>query len=105
MMEEKRLYVYLMTNQNNSVLYTGVTSNLAGRVWTHKQKQVKGFTRKYNIDKLVYYEIFNDPYSAIAREKQIKAGSRIRKTQLINSVNINWVDLYQDGGILPIEWK
>jgi putative endonuclease len=76
-----------MTNKNNTVLYTGVTNNLHKRVYEHKEKLVEGFTKKYNVVKLVYYEIFDDPENAIAREKQIKAGSRQKKLDLINSMN------------------
>ena len=90
----KHYYVYLMTNKNNTVIYTGVTNNLKKRVSQHKDKIIKGFTEKYNIVKLVYYEIFNNPYDAISREKQIKAGSRKRKIDLINKVNLKWKDLY-----------
>ena len=85
-----------MTSKNNTVLYTGVTNNLIRRVYEHKEKIIDGFTKKYNCTKLVYYEIFNDPYNAIAREKQIKAGSRKKKIGLINSMNPNWKDLYDD---------
>ena len=83
-----------MTNKNNAVLYTGVTNNLQKRVYEHKEKLVEGFTKKYNVVKLVYYEIFDDPENAIAREKQIKAGSRQKKLDLINSMNQEWKDLY-----------
>jgi putative endonuclease len=92
MNEERRYFIYIMTNKYHTVLYTGVSSNLVQRVWTHKQKLIKSFTSKYNVDKLVYYEIFNDSYSAIAREKQIKAGSRQKKIDLINTVNAGWMD-------------
>jgi len=85
-----------MTNKNNSVIYTGMTNNLIRRVYEHKEKMIDGFTKKYNCTKLVYYEIFNDPYNAIAREKQIKAGSRKKKIDLINAVNTEWKDLYDD---------
>jgi len=88
-------YVYIMTNKNNSVLYTGVTSNLKKRVYEHKEQLVKGFTKKYNITKLVYYEVFEDPGNAIAREKTIKGGSRQKKIVLINSMNAYWEDLYE----------
>ena len=84
-----------MTNKNNTVLYTGVTNNLKRRVYEHKSKLIEGFTKKYNITKLVYYEIFSDSYNAISREKQIKAGSRQKKIDLINSVNERWDDLYE----------
>ena len=83
-----------MTNKNNTVLYTGVTNNLQKRVYEHKEKLVEGFTKKYNVVKLVYYEIFYDPENAIAREKQIKAGARQKKLDLINSMNQEWKDLY-----------
>ncbi len=73
-----------------------MTNNLIRRVYEHKEKMIDGFTKKYNCTKLVYYEIFNDPYNAIAKEKQIKAGSRKKKIELINSMNPNWKDLYDD---------
>ena len=83
-----------MTNKRNSVLYTGVTSNLKKRIYDHKKKIVEGFTKKYNVNKLVYYEIFNEVQSAIKREKQIKAGSRNKKNELIEKLNPKWNDLY-----------
>jgi putative endonuclease len=83
-----------MTNKINTVLYTGVTSDLKKRIWEHKERIVKRFTEKYNIDKLVYFEIFNDPENAILREKQIKAGSRNKKIKLIKEINPEWKDLY-----------
>lgn len=85
-----------MTNKNNTVLYKGVTSNLQKRVYEHKEKILKGFTHKYNLDKLVYYEVYSDSYNAISREKQIKAGSRQKKVDLINGMNESWKDLYYD---------
>ena len=88
-------YVYIMTNKYNTVLYTGVTNDLKRRMHEHKEKLVAGFTNKYNITKLVYYEFFDDPENAIAREKQIKAGSRQKKMQLIASMNREWRDLYE----------
>ena len=96
-MNEKVFCVYIMTNQNNKTLYTGVTSDLNKRVYEHKNKIHKNsFTAKYNINKLVYYEITNDPVSAITREKQIKAGNRQKKLDLINESNPEWKDLYED---------
>jgi len=92
----KDYFIYIMTNKNNTVLYTGVTNNLIRRVYEHKQKLIEGFTKKYNIIKLVYYEIFTDPTNAIAREKQIKGGSRQKKIDLINSINKEWRDLYDE---------
>jgi len=83
-----------MTNKSNTILYTGVTNNLTSRGWQHKQKLVDGFTKRYNLTKLVYYETFSNPYDAIQREKQIKGGSRKKKIDLINSINPNWEDLY-----------
>jgi len=93
---EKTYYVYILTNKTNKVLYTGVTSDLKRRVYEHKHKLVEGFTTKYNVNRLVYYEVSNDVYAAISREKQIKGGSRQRKVDLINSVNKEWRDLYYD---------
>jgi len=88
------MYVYIMTNKGNTVLYTGVTNNLIRRVYEHKNHLVEGFTKKYNVTKLVYYENCNEPIVAIEREKQIKAGSRNDKIKLIQSMNINFDDLY-----------
>jgi len=84
---DKHSYVYILTNKNNTVLYTGVTADLSKRVWQHKEKFVEGFTKRYNLDKLVYYEAFEDINSAIAREKQIKGGSRLKKMRLIEGMN------------------
>ena len=84
----------MMTNKNNTVLYTGVTNDLKRRIYGHKEKLVEGFTKKYNITKLVYYEISEDVRGAIMREKQIKGGSRANKIKLIESVNKEWEDLY-----------
>ena len=85
-----------MTNKNNRVLYTGVTNDLKRRVYEHKEKFVEGFTKKYNVSKLVYYEVFKDPENAILREKKIKAGSRQKKMDLINTINEDWCDLYEE---------
>ena len=92
---DKQGYVYILTNKNNTVLYTGVTSALVKRIYEHKSKFVKGFTRKYNVVKLVYYEVFADIVTAIGREKQIKAGSRKKKLDLIRSMNPEFKDLYE----------
>ena len=90
-----KLYcVYIMTNHNNTVLYTGVTSDLKKRIYQHKNKLVEGFTKRYNITKLVYYEAYRDPERAISREKQIKGGSRKKKINLVEKKNPNWDDLY-----------
>ena len=79
-----------MTSEQDTVLYTGVTNNLIKRVYEHKEKLVKGFTKRYNITKLVYYEVFEDIEAAILREKQTKGGSRQKKIELVNSVNKEW---------------
>jgi putative endonuclease len=90
----KQYYVYIMTNKKNNVIYTGITNNLKKRVYEHKEKLVAGFTIKYNISKLVYYEIFDSSYGAITREKKIKGGSRQKKVNLIRTLNPGWDDLY-----------
>ena len=90
----KQYYVYIMTNVGNTVLYVGVTNDLVRRIHEHKEKLVNGFTKKYKIVKLVYYEVFQDIENAILREKQIKAGSRRKKVQLIDSTNKECCDLY-----------
>ncbi len=82
-----------MTNKNNSVIYTGVTNDLNRRSQEHKQRLIDGFTKRYNVDKLVYYEMTGDIESAIKREKQLKAGSRQKKIELIDRVNPEWNDL------------
>ena len=92
----KQYYVYIMTNRKNTVLYTGVTNDLKKRVYEHKEKLANGFTKKYNITKLVYYEVFEDIENAILREKQLKAGSRQKKIRLVNSMNKEWCDLYKE---------
>ena len=91
----KKYYVYIITNKNNAVLYTGVTNNLTRRFYEHKEKLsiYNSFTKKYNINKLVFYENYSDIRDAIAREKQIKAGSRKKKVNLINNFNPTWDDL------------
>ena len=83
-----------MTNKQDGVLYTGVTNDLKRRVFEHREDLVPGFTRRYNLHKLVYFETASDAYSAIAREKQIKAGSRAKKIALVNASNPEWRDLY-----------
>ena len=93
---EGQYYVYIITNKNDTVLYTGVTNNLYRRIYEHKTKLINGFTKKYNIIKLVYYEIFYDIENAILREKQIKGGSRAKKIKLIEGINKGWKDLYDN---------
>tara|TARA_B110000046_G_C12803526_1_gene318207 strand:+ start:181 stop:477 length:297 start_codon:yes stop_codon:yes gene_type:complete len=89
----KKSLVYFMTNKNNTVIYIGVTSDLLKRVYQHKTKTYKGFTAKYNCDKLIYFEEFANINLAIAREKQLKSGNRKRKEHLINDENPEWNDL------------
>ena len=96
MMPEKEYCVYIMTNKNHTTLYTGVTNNLARRVLEHKKHLVEGFTKRYNLKFLVFYEVTNDVQAAIIREKQIKGGSRKKKVDLINSLNPEWRDLFED---------
>ena len=91
----KQGFVYILTNTRNTVLYTGVTSNLQRRIFEHRCKFVQGFTKKYNCTKLVYYEIHDNIESAIAREKQIKAGSREKKLIMIRAMNPSWTDYYE----------
>jgi len=89
----KKSYIYFMVNKNNTALYIGITSDLLKRVYQHKTKVYKGFTSKYNCDKLVYFEEFENINQAIAREKQLKAGNRQRKEALIELENPSWKDL------------
>ena len=89
----RKYYTYILSNRNNNVLYTGVTNDLYRRINEHKMKLKKGFTSKYGVNKLVYYEAYDDPCNAIEREKQIKGGSRKKKLDLINNFNPEWDDL------------
>lgn len=88
----KQYYVYIMTN-HSKILYIGITSNLQKRIWEHKNKSVEGFTKKYNINQLIYYEQTDNAYSAIAREKQLKKWRREKKINLIERTNPLWIDL------------
>ncbi len=88
--------VYIMTNAHNTVIYTGVTNHLARRVYEHRNGSGGIFTKKYNVVKLVYYEVTDNVYAALAREKQIKGGSRKKKINLIESMNAEWKDLYEE---------
>jgi len=92
----KQYFLYIMTNKSNNVLSTGVTNDLKRRIYEHKAKLISGFTKKYNVNKLVYYEVFGDAYNAISREKQIKSGSRQKKINLVNNLNPKWSDLYNE---------
>jgi putative endonuclease len=89
-------YVYLLTNWNNSVIYIGVTNNLERRLYEHKNELVEGFTKKYHVHKLVYYEIVGDVNSAIMREKQLKGWKRTKKNELVERMNPDWHDLSDD---------
>lgn len=86
-------YVYMITNWNNKVLYTGVTNNLERRLFEHKNGTVEGFTKKYNVYKLVWFDYTSDVYSAIEKEKQIKGWTRAKKNALVESINPEWKDL------------
>src|SRR3990167_2143198 len=92
-MLSKQYYVYFLTNWNNKVLYVGVTNDLKRRIYEHKNELVESFTKKYHVNKLVYYEACEEVEGAILREKQIKAGSRENKNKLVTSFNPNWEDL------------
>ena len=91
-MTENNYYVYILTNKSNT-LYIGITNDLIRRLYEHKNKLIAGFTKKYNIDKLIYYEVFDDPESAIQREKEIKGWTRKKKLELIKKINPNFEEL------------
>ena len=91
---KKEGYIYILFNRKNGTLYVGATSDLIKRIYQHKNKLIEGFSKKYGVDKLGYYEVYSDIENAIAREKQIKAGSRKKKIDLIEKINPNWDDLY-----------
>ena len=95
-MTEKAYYVYLLTNWNNKVMYVGVTNDLERRIYEHKEKVVKGFTQKYNVNKLVYYEQTSDIVEALNREKEIKKWRRDKKNRLVVNTNPLWQDLSKD---------
>ena len=95
-MEESLYFVYMLTNKNNNVFYTGVTSNLVKRVFEHKTKAVDGFSKRYNLTKLVYYEVSNNIENAIKKEKQIKNWHREWKINKIKETNPEFKDLYND---------
>jgi len=96
MMMEKQFYVYILASKRNGTLYLGVTSDIVKRVWQHKNGFAEGFTNKYGIKKLVYYEIHEDAENAIKREKQLKKWRRAWKVELIEEKNSEWRDLYAD---------
>ncbi|MCK9225575.1 MAG: GIY-YIG nuclease family protein [Candidatus Muirbacterium halophilum] len=95
-MDEKNYYIYILTNQSNNIFYVGVTSDLIKRVYEHKNKLVKGFTEKYNVYKLVYFELHSDINEAILKEKRLKKWKRKYKIKLIEKLNPKWIDLYYD---------
>jgi putative endonuclease len=92
----KSYYVYILASKRNGTLYIGITSNLIRRVWEHKEENIEGFTEKYNVNKLVYFEQYNDPENALKREKRLKRYNRKWKLALIEKENPNWRDLYYD---------
>ena len=92
---QKQYYVYILASKRNGTLYTGMTSNLHKRIWQHKNKLLPGFTEKYKVTNLVYYEIHEDPVGAITREKQIKKWNRVWKMKLIETENPEWCDLFE----------
>jgi putative endonuclease len=94
-MKNINYFVYILSNKNNTTLYAGVTNNITRRVWEHKNSRGTSFTSKYQTTKLVYFEVFNNIYEAIKREKQIKGGSRLKKVNLIIKSNPNFNDLYK----------
>jgi putative endonuclease len=92
-MKYHNYYIYILSNWNNKVIYVGITNNLERRMFEHKNKLVPGFSSKYNLNKLVYYEYFNDVNDAIRREKEIKKWRREKKNKLIESMNKDWTEL------------
>ena len=94
-MNKNSYCVYILSSQRNGTLYVGITNNLVRRIWEHKNQKADGFTKKYEVHHLVYYEIHENPESAITREKQLKKWNRLRKIRLIEEKNPEWKDLYQ----------
>lgn len=94
-MSDKKYYIYIMAKERNSTFYVGVTSDLVARIWQQKSNVVEGFTQKYGIHKLVYYEVFEDSENAILREKRLKKWNRTWKMRLIEEQNPEWNDLYE----------
>lgn len=92
---KKSYFVYILATQRNGTFYVGITADLVRRIWEHKQGAVDGFTKKYGVKNLVYYEVFNDPESAIKREKRLKKWSRESKMKAIEKINPEWKDLYE----------
>jgi putative endonuclease len=98
-------YVYMLATNKNTALYTGVTNDLLRRCKEHREGKKFCFTSRYNIHKLVYYEVFDSVKTAIAREKQIKGYSRAKKSDLINTLNPTWTDLFNSGSIINLNTK
>jgi putative endonuclease len=98
----KTYFVYILASKLDGVLYIGFTSDLISRVYQHKEELLDGFTKRYHVKRLVYYELFNDPLLAIQREKQLKRWNRAWKIHLIEKHNPEWIDLYENGTILPL---
>ncbi len=95
-MNDKIFYVYILASKRNGTLYIGVTSDIVKRIWQHKNNLMKGFTEKYGVKQLVYYETYNDAETAIKREKQLKKWKRAWKLEIIEKKNPKWLDLYPD---------
>jgi len=95
-MGEKKYHIYMLSNRYDTVIYIGVTGDLVKRIWQHKQKEMDGFTKRYNVDKLVYYEEYAKIYDAIAREKQLKGWTRKKKENIIDTLNPQRRDLYKE---------
>ncbi|MBW1730538.1 MAG: GIY-YIG nuclease family protein [Deltaproteobacteria bacterium] len=93
---DKQFYVYILASKRNGTLYIGITSDLARRVWEHKNKMVEGFTKRYNVNRLVYYEVYSTVEDAIIREKRMKKWRRMWKIRLIEEKNPDWKDLYEE---------
>ena len=101
MNDKHTYYMYILASKKDGVLYTGMTNDLERRMHEHRSESIQGFTRRYHIKKLVYYEMFETPYDAICREKAIKKWYRKWKIELIEENNPKWMDLFVDGNILP----
>ncbi len=93
---KENFFVYMLAKDRNSTFYVGVTSDLVKRVWEHKNEVAEGFTKKYGIKKLVYYEVFSDAENAFAREKRLKKWNRLWKMRVIEEMNPDWTDLYDE---------
>ena len=98
-MNSANYYIYILANWNNKVIYVGMTNNLERRIYEHKNKILKGFSSKYKLNRLVYFEVLNSPIEAIRREKEIKKWRREKKNKLIESMNKNWNDLSIELGV------